>query len=234
MSWRASLLGALLVSLAGLAVGVAIGGKKVTTVHTVTVVEKVKAPQASATTTTDAASSTPATTGTTPPPAVANPANQEQYLASYLESQGGAETLNHDATSVSLDDKPQQQELGGHTYQHAVAFDIDNSSESEGASSASYQIPTPGFTRLTSEQVGLQTTSNAGTVYRLTVYKNDDSSPKSVILYQATFHGPSTIRRMSFDTQGATDVLFVWTHTNSEPDYQDTFILADPVLKEGT
>jgi hypothetical protein len=237
MSWKASLLGAVLVVAAGLAVGVAIGGKTATRTITVTVVRKVKAPAPAPTTTTTAATTTPTAPTTTPntsastatPPS--NPANQEQFLDSYLESQGGAETLNHDAENASLDPNPSQQELAGQTYQHAVAFDLDASGE---GATASYQIPSPGFTRLASSAVGLDTTSNARATYRLTVYKNDDSSPNSVVLYQGTFHGPSAVHRMSFATQGATDLLFVWTHKASEPEAQDTFILADPVLTGGS
>lgn len=239
MNWKASLLGAVLVVMAGLAVGVAIGGKKTvrTITATVTVVKQVKVPaQTTATTPTSATSTAatataPASTTSSTPTSTSASGAQEQFLSDYLSSQGGAETLNHDSSFASLDSNPSQQELQGQTYQHAVAFDLDNS---DSATTESYQIPTPGFTRLASNAIGLETTSNAGTSYRLTVYKNDDNSPNSVVLYQATFHGPSSVHKMDFSTQGATDLLFVWTEKIAEPDDQDVFILADPVLTGGS
>lgn len=235
MSWRATLLGAVPVVIAGLAVGVAIGGKTITQVDTVTVVKKIRvqAPAASAQTPTANA----ATGATTPPSETAQTSGakvagpQEQFLADYLNSQGGAETLNNNAENASLNSNPSGQELAGQTYQHAVAFDLDSPDE---GTIASYQVPTPGFSRLKSNAIGLDTTANANANYRLTVYKNDDSSPNSVILYQASFKGPSTVRKLNVATQGATDLLFVWTHKATEPDDQDTFILADPVLSSGS
>jgi hypothetical protein len=236
VSWKASLLGAIFVVAAGLAAGVAIGGKTTTHVLTVTVVQRVKTPSqqrqstntaAVSTSTTPATSATTSTAVTTPRPGV----SKEQYLSSYLESQGGANTLNRDASGASLDGNPSQQELRGQTYQHAVAFDL---TVSEQGATASYQIPTPGFTRMSSTAVGLKTTSSASAAYRLTVYKNDDSSPSSVVLYQTTFHGPSSVRKLDIATEGATDLLFVWTHKSSEPASEDTFIMADPVLTGGS
>ncbi len=108
-----------------------------------------------------------------------------------------------------------------------MVFNVANDGQGD---TATFQLPTPGFTRLTSKAVGLETVSNAEAYYRLTVYKNNDSSPNSVVLYQAAFHGPSEIHKMDFGLQGATDILFVWTKSASEPDNQDTFILADPIL----
>jgi hypothetical protein len=244
VNWKASSLGAVLVAAAGLAVGVAVGGKTKTDTKTVnvTVVKRVQVPaRTTASTTASTSAQTTVSTATTPttpssttPAATSSDANgsgQEQFLASYLESQGGAETLNRDAQDVSLDGNPSEQELAGRTYQHAVAFDLG---DTEANATMSYQIPTPGFTRLASNAVGLDTTSSANSSYRLTVYKNDDSSPTSVILYQATFHGPSSVRKMDFSTEGATDLLFVWTDKGSQVDETSVFILADPVLSDGS
>jgi hypothetical protein len=238
VSWKASLLGAVLVVAAGLAVGVAIGGKTATRTLTVTVVRKVKVP-APAPTTTSAAATTPTpttTTATTPTNASSSKTtspsgnSDEEYLADYLESQGGAEALNHNSENASMDTTPTQRELEGQTYPHAVAFDLNDQGGGNPELTASYQIPTPGFTELTSNAVGLQISSNASTVYHLTVYKNEDSSPNSIVLYQANFRGPSTVHKMSIAIQGATDLLFVWTHKTSEPEEGSTFVLADPVL----
>jgi hypothetical protein len=159
--------------------------------------------------------------------------SNEEYLTDYLESQGGADALDHNSENASMDTTAAQRELEGQTYPHAVAFDL-NGQEVDGQLTASYQIPTPGFTKLTSNAVGLQTSSNASTVYHLTVYKNEDSSPNSIVLYQADFRGPSTVHKMSITTQGATDLLFVWTHKSSEPEEGSTFVLADPVLTGGS
>ena len=240
MNWKASLLGALLVAVSGLAVGVAIGGKTTTKLVRVTTPAPITpAAQASSSTTTSstAAATTPTTpttttdssTGTTATTAEspAESGGRQQYLAEYLAGQN-SEALSSDATNVALSSEPSKQELQGQTYQQAVVFNIEND---EGGYTASFQVPTPGFSRLTSKTVGLETISNAEAFYKLTVYKNDDSSPNSVVLYQASFHGPSEVHTMDFALQGATDLLFVWTKTTSaEPDSQDVFILADPVL----
>jgi hypothetical protein len=238
MNWKASLLGAVLVVAAGLAVGIAIGGKTATRTVTVTVVRKVKVPAPAPTTTTTAAATTPTTTTTATTPSnttgskTTSPSgnSDEEYLTDYLESQGGAEALNHNSENASMDTTPTQRELEGQTYPHAVAFDLNDQGGGDPELTASYQIPTPGFTELTSNAVGLQTSSNASAIYHLAVYKNEDSSPNSIVLYQADFRGPSTVHKMSIATQGATDLLFVWTHKASEPEEGSTFILADPVL----
>jgi len=234
VNWKASLLGAFVVAIAGLAVGVAVGGKSTTKVRTVTVHA---AAVVSATTSTSTSSSETSTTpgslttteseGTTPNAEGGAP---QQFLADYLASQGGGEKLNQDGSSASLDGSPEQQQLQGKTYQNAVVFDIDN----YGGNTASFQLPTPGFTRLISKAVGLQTTADADVYYHLAVYKNNDNSPKSVVLYTANFRGPSEVHKMDFAIQGATDLLFVWTKSSSEPDGSDSFIMADPVLVGGS
>lgn len=245
MNWKASLFGAVVVIIAGLAVGVGIGGKTKTktNVVTVTVIKKTKVlvPASTATTTSGAT-----TTGVTTPTTATTSANasgskasspsgnsNEEYLTDYLESQGGAEALDHNSENASMDTAAAQRELKGQTYSHAVAFDLADQGGA-GALTASYQIPTPDFTELTSNAVGLQTSSNANTIYHLAVYKNEDSSPNSIVLYQANFRGPSTVHKMSIATQGATDLLFVWTHKTSEPEEGSTFVLADPVLTGGS
>jgi hypothetical protein len=230
MNWKASLFGAVLVAVCGLVVGVAVGGK--TKTKTITVASTV-----TTTTTTPAPAEVSNTTATTPPDTTnsestssgeTSPEAGQQYLAEYLASQN-SEQLNGDASEVSLSNEPSKQELQGKTYQQAVVFSIENYGSSN---TASFQIPTPGFKRLSSKAVGLQTISNAETSYQLAVYKNNDSSPNSVVLYRAAFHGPSEIHKMDFALQGATDILFVWTKSASEPDGQDVFILADPVLTQ--
>jgi len=236
MNWKSSLLGAVVVMIAGAATGVAIGGKTRTRTRTATVVRTVNV------TTPATSTSNTGTTATTGNPggpseqssssteaAGSSPSgnSNEEYLASYLESQGGAEALNHNSENASMDTEAAKRELKGQTYPHAVAFDLGARAEGQ---TASYQIPTPGFTQLTSDAVGLQTSSNASTIYHLTVYKNNDNSPHSVVLYQAEFSGPSTVHKMSFAIQGATDILFVWTHKIREPEEESTFILAEPVL----
>jgi hypothetical protein len=221
VNWKSSLLGALFVAIAGLAVGVAVGGKTTTKIHRVTETTQAASstPLAQPSSTTTASTST-----TTAEPAAEPPTEGQQYLAEYLAGQDSGR-LSEDASGVSLSSEPSKQELQGKTYQQAVVFDIDNYSDT-----VSFQVPTPGFRRLSSKAVGLETVSNAEAFYKLTIYKNDDSSPNSVVLYQATFHGPSEIHKMDFDLREATDLLFVWTKGSSEPDGQDVFILSDPVL----
>jgi hypothetical protein len=231
MNWKASLIGALLVAACGAGVGVAVGGKTNTKVVRLTQPTTVTVTVPSPTTTSSTTASTPATSSTSVSSTstaneTAAEGGHQQYLAEYLAGQN-AEQLAGDATNVSLSSEPTKQELQGQTFQQAVVFDIGNE---DGGNSASFQIPTPGFSRLSAKSLGLQTVSNAEAYYKLTVYKNDDSSPSSVVLYQASFHGPSEVHGMNIGLQGATDLLFVWTKTSSEPDGQDVFILANPVL----
>lgn len=228
MNWKASLIGALLVAACGVGVGVAVGGKtntklvRLTQPTTVTVTVPAPTTPSSATATTPATSGGSTSTANEPAPE----SGHQQYLAEYLAGQN-AEQLAGDAKNVSLSSEPTKQELQGQTSQQAVVFNINNDG---GGNSASFQIPTPGFSRLSTKSLGLQTVSNAEAYYKLTVYKNDDSSPSSVVLYQASFHGPSEVHGMNMGLQGATDLLFVWTKSSSEPDGQDVFILANPVL----
>ena len=227
MNWKASLFGAVLVAVCGVAVGVLVGGKKSTKTVRLTVTSTVTTTALASTSATQPSTPTTTSTSTTGTSTVAEtPENGQQYLAEYLAGQN-SEQLNSDASEVSLSNEPTKQELQGQTYQQAVVFNVDNGGEGD---TASFQLPTPGFTRLTSKAIGLETISNAETYYRLTVYKNNDSSPNSVVLYQAAFHGPSEVHTMDFDLQGATDIVFVWTRNTSEPDSQDVFILADPIL----
>lgn len=239
MNWKASLLGAVVVLIAGAATGIVIGGKTTTRTKTVTVTRTDKvastptATTNTGTTETTGSTSTAETTGTSTEASTGSSPSgnsNEEYLVDYLESQGGAGALNHNSEHASMDTTPAQRELAGQTYSHAVAFDLSEQGEDSQKLTASYQIPTPGFTELKSNAVGLQTSSNARTTYHLVVYKNEDSSPNSVVLYQADFRGPSTVHKMSIPTQGATDILFVWTHKNLEPEEGSTFVLADPVL----
>jgi hypothetical protein len=227
VNWKASLFGAILVAVCGVAVGILVGGKKSTETVRRTVTSTVTTTASASTSATQPSTPTTTDTSTTGTSTVAEtPENGQQYLAEYLAGQN-SERLDSDASGVSLSNEPTKQELQGQTYQQAVVFNIDNSSEGD---TASFQLPTPGFTRLTSKAIGLETISNAETYYRLTVYKNNDSSPDSVVLYQASFHGPSEVHKMDFELQSATDIVFVWTKHASEPDDQDVFILADPIL----
>jgi hypothetical protein len=235
VNWKASLLGALLVAVCGGAVGVAIGGKTNTRVHTVTTTVSATTLAAQTGTTTsdsgtasttsnasDTSSTASATTATdTETSAVAG---QQEYLAEYLASQESS-TLDANASSVSLSSEPSKEELQGQAYQQAVVFNIDNYG---GNGTATFQMPVPGFSRLSSKAVGLETSASAETYYTLTVYKNNDT-PSSAILYQANFQGPSEVHKMNFALQGATDLLFVWAKKASANE-QDAFILADPVL----
>ncbi len=236
MNWKSSLLGAVVVMIVGAATGVAIGGKTKTQTRTATVVRTVNVTtpatstpdtDTTATTVNPGGPSEQSSTSTEATGSSSSGNSDEEYLAAYLESQGGAEALNHNSENASMDTEAAKRELKGQTYPHAVAFDLGARDEGQ---TASYQIPTPGFTQLTSDAVGLQTSSNASTTYHLTVYKNNDSSPHSVVLYEEEFSGPSTVHKMSFAIQGATDVLFVWTHKIREPEEGSTFILAEPVL----
>ncbi|MGO9320553.1 MAG: hypothetical protein ACLQBY_07105 [Solirubrobacteraceae bacterium] len=231
----------MIVAICGLAVGAAVGTKGGTKTHTVTVTQTspavsnasaITTPSTTASTSSSTASTssapstgTSSTSSTGTSPAAEPPGEGQQYLAEYLAGQG-AEKLNGDASEVELSSEAGKEELQGQTYQQAVAFNIGSCCNNR----STFQIPTPGFSRLTSKAVGLETIANAEAFYKLTVYKNNDSSPNSVVLYSATFHGPSEIHKMDFGLQGATDLVFVWTKSSSEPDGQDVFILADPVL----
>jgi hypothetical protein len=244
VNWKSSLFGAVLVAICGVAVGAAVGKKGASKTHTVTVTQTSSptVSNASAITTPSTSASTSsasdtASTASTPSsgtsstsssgtsPAAEPPGEGQEYLAEYLAGQE-ADKLNGDASEVELSSEAGKEELQGQTYQQAVAFNIDRCCESR----STFQIPTPGFTQLASKAVGLETITNAEAFYKLTVYKNNDSSPNSVVLYSATFHGPSEVHKMNFSLQGATDLVFVWTKSSSEPDEQDVFILADPVL----
>ncbi len=230
MNWKSSMLAAVVVMIAGAATGALVGGKTKTdtvtsTVNsTVTTTIKEKGPEKTTPTENTVSTSEPGPT----------PGANEVFLSSYLESlPGGTEKLNQNSQNASITLPAPQEELAGKTYPHAIAFGISSQGENGRALTASYQLPTPGFSKLTSKAVGLQTSANAAATYHLTVYKNGNNTPNSVVLYQQDYTGPSTIHSMSIETKGATDLLFVWTHKAAEPEEQSTFIMAEPILTKG-
>lgn len=234
MNWKSSLTGAVLVAAAGLAVGAGIGGKTntssdktITVARTISVTVTTTTPAASTPTTTpvsttpggSSATSTGTTsTGTTSTGTAATP----EYYATYLSTQN---TGSH-ASNAQLDGNAARLELKGNTYPNAVAFDLD---PNNGNTTESYQLPIPGFATFTSPIAGLQTSDSAGASYTLKVYKNNDN-PRATVLYSNTFTGPSGTHPIKFSTLGATDLLFVWTNIPNEPDDQDEFIMADPLV----
>lgn len=233
MNWKSSLMGAVVVIAAGLGVGVAIGAKKAgrAPTGTTTVARTIRV---TVTTTTPATTSTPtatATTGTStaPPASSKGTTNSQQYYADYLSIQ----STGNGGNNASLDSSPSTIELKGQTYSHAIAFDL--SPDNSQTNSESYQLPIPGFKHVSASLAGLQTSTPAGDSYKLTIYKDNDN-PGATVLYNASFAGPSGTHAVSFDTQGATDLLFVWgsttadansTNSSSSP---DIFVFADPVI----
>lgn len=230
MNWKSSLTGAVLVIVVGLAVGFAVGGKK--SERTITVVRKriiSKTKTVTLATTVAAKSAKTTTSTTTTPAATSTTANSsQQYYASYLNTQN----TGTNADQASLDDSPSTQELNGNTYANAVAFDLDPSGN--GDPTDTYQLPIPGFTTFTSSVAGLVTSASANASYKLTIYKNNDN-PGATVLYSNTFTGPSGTHPVSFKTQGATDLLLVWTNTSYDINSgnSDTFVFADPVVTTG-
>jgi hypothetical protein len=221
VNWKGSLLGALLVVISGLLVGIAIGGQTTTKVLRLTVTQPGGSKGSSSVSTTQSSTSTTTSTSST---AASGP---QQFLDDYISSRG-VEKLNRDASRVSLDNSASEEQLQGKTYSHAVAFDIESLNE---GNTATFQLPTPGFSRIASKAIGLETNTKANLSYHLTVYKNTDGSSSSVVLYEASFHGPSEVHKMDFSIQGATDILFVWSRSGSEGSYEpNVFIMADPVM----
>jgi hypothetical protein len=223
VNWRASLLGALIVAAAGLAVGVVIGGKRTT--ETVTVTAARATVTVTSTATVPETGSSTATTGPSTPPGSTTGGDgaQQQYLGDYLINQGTTD-LNNEASGVSLIDDPSTIQLKGRSYQHAVGFSLNNYS-----SDNTFQMPA-GFKHLTSSIIGLGTLSGASTRYRLKIYKDHSDTPNATVLYSQTFHGPSDTHPLDFDTQGATVLVLEWTQTAEEPDSDNDFIMADPVI----
>jgi hypothetical protein len=230
VSWKSSMLAAVVVIVAGVATGALVGGKTRTNTVTATVNSTVtrtvteKAPE----------KATSPEKPVSPPEPGSSPGANEVFLSAYLEAlPGGTEKLNQNSQSASITLPAPQEELAGKTYPHAIAFGLSSQGQNGGQLTASYQLPTPGFTKLTSKAVGLQTSANSATTYHLTVYKNGNNTPNSTVLYQQDYTGPSTVHSMSIETHGATDLLFVWTHKAAEPEDQSTFIIAEPILTKG-
>lgn len=226
MNWRASLSAAVIVALAGLAVGVAIGGKTKTTsggARTITVTKTI--------TTTTGSGGTSTTGSSTSTSGGGGQSASQEYYSDYLTAQSNNNDLNTNGTNASLDSSPTSLVLEGQTYQHAVAFDL-SPGDSNGQL-LSMQLPIPGFTHFSASLAGLATDDSARATYKLTIYKNNDN-PGATVLYTATFTGPSGTHPINFDTHGATDIVLDWTQPSSgEPDSSDQFIIADPVVTTG-
>jgi hypothetical protein len=218
-------------------VGIAIGGKKTTNVstRTITVVHRDVASlpattSTSTSTSTSGTSTSPAgTTATTSSTTTSSgpSSSSKQYYANYLSTQDTSQ-LDSNATNAGLDGNASSLELNGQTYPQAVAFDL--STDGQTPQTESYQLPIPGFKHFSASIAGLATNDSAKSSYKLTIYKNNDN-PGATVLYTDTFSGPSGTHAISFDTQGATDLVLDWTEPSSgEPDSSDQFILANPVV----
>ena len=231
MNWKASLAGALVVAAAGLAVGFGVGGKttdhtstQTTTVdQTVTVTTTLASASSGSSGNTTTSGSSSSSTGSGSGGVTSN----QQYYSGYLANQNTS-----DGSNASLDGNPSTIELKGQTYSHAIAFDL--SPNTSNTNSESFQLPIPGFKHFTASLAGLQTSTDAGESYKLTIYKNNDN-PGATALYSNTFSGPSGTHPISFDTQGATDLLFVWDSTAADANTtlntsDDVFVVADPVV----
>jgi hypothetical protein len=234
MNWKASLTGVVVVAIAGLAVGIALGSKKTTrvTVRTVTVARTVTLAAKTSTTSSTTSTDTSTTTTSSGTPSGGKPSTgssgtgSEEYYATYLSSQD-TEQLDSEATDASLDDNPSSLELKGQTYQNAIAFDLDNEDSN---TLESYQLPVPGFATFRCAIAGLDTDASHKSMFKLTIYKNNDNAGATV-LYSATFNGPSDTHPITFNTRGATLLVFDWTEPASgEPDDGDEFIMANPVV----
>lgn len=225
MNWKSSLSGALLVAVIGVVVGFAVGGKKTTSTRTVTVDATVTRTVGSVSTPTGSGptnSGTPSTPTSTAPPAGAG----QQFYSDYLGNQGN--NVGNNATNASLDNNPGSLQLRGQTYQHAVAFDLSNNTSQ--AATETIQLPVAGLKHFSSPAAGLATDNSAKASYKLTIYKDNDG-PGAVKLYSGTFNGPSGTHSVSFDTKGATVLIFDWVEPSSgEPEYSDQFIFADPIV----
>jgi hypothetical protein len=245
VNWLASLLGALVVAVAGLAVGAELGHEKTTVdTRTVTVVHRVavraSTGHSGGSTSTAGGQSAGATGAAGPGATTSNPTGasgagggsgsagpQQDFFADYMATQD-TDQLDQQATNVTFDTNPTTLDLNGETYRHAVAFDVP---ADPADNTASYQVPIAGFSHFASTITGLETTASASATFKLSIYKNTADSPTATVLYHQTFTGPSGTHPMNFDTQGATDLVFVWSENSaSEPDEVDQFILADPVV----
>jgi hypothetical protein len=232
VNWKSSLSGAVLVAIAGLVVGVAVGGK--TTTHTATATVTVDrtttvVAESNGTTSTTSSTSTDSagTAGGTTTTSISTTSGSKQYYADYLANQG-TQQLDNNATSASLDSNPSSLQLKGQTYQNAVAIDL--SPDGSNPITESYQLPVPGLKHFSSPIAGLNTNASAKTSFKLTIYKNNDN-PGATVLYTATFAGPSDTHPISFDTQGATDLVLDWTEPpHGEPSGSYQFIIADPIV----
>jgi hypothetical protein len=224
VNWRASLTGAVIVAAAGLATGFAVGGKTTTTTKTRTLT--LARTVTDTTTTASTTASTSSTVASTKAP-TSTTGGQQQYYDDYLSAQNG-DQLNNNGQNVSLDSNPASLQLKGQSYVHAVAFDL--SADTTHPITERFQLPVPGFKHFSTPLAGLATNNSANANYKLTVYKDNDN-PGATVLYSGSFVGPSGAHPISFDTQGATDLVLDWGQPSSgEPESEDQFILADPVV----
>jgi hypothetical protein len=183
MNWKPALTGAVLVIVAGAAVGVLVGGK--TEVETRTVVQT-RAPAGVST----------APEAQTPAGADARPTVDDQYLAD-LEGDGFGENASYESTSAKI---------GRNTFSSSLVvapFSDDQDSP------ASIEFPvTEGFERL-GGTFGWSQESSSTIQGTLTVRRD---SARGAELYRRDFAGPAEIdTEIDVDLQGAVKVVFVWT-----------------------
>lgn len=194
MSWKASLLGALIVSVAGLAVGVGIGGKTKTHTRIVTVAQKAPSPAPTVTTeTTTTSSETQQATST-------GAAVQTQYL-----DETPAEQVS--ATNMGVDTTTRQAVVGGEHLQEVVLLNPFSSSTGQPAE-AVFSTENPQL-QVFQATAGLDQGESPTTDVSLDIRENTIHG-RELIPSPIRFTGPSP-RTLSVALHGARNIDFIIT-----------------------
>lgn len=144
------------------------------------------------------------------------------YVADYIETQGGADTLNRDAERATLLTRTGQETAGGKRAALDLRFLI---SAIRPGKPAGFEISTTGFTALDCGRATLRSRSSRPVAYRLLIYKN----PRRVkLLYETTFRSDRPAHGFHVPLDGAVDVWLVWQPLNDRPQPSADFVMTAP------
>jgi hypothetical protein len=149
------------------------------------------------------------------------------YVADYIETQGGAATLNRDAEGATLLNRNHQETANGERAQLDLRFLISPGP----GQAAGFEISTTGFTALDCGSATLHSRSSRTAAYRLLVYKN----PRRVkLLYETTFRSDQRPHGFNVPLDGAVDVWLVWRALGDRPQPSAEFTMVAPRFTGGS
>jgi hypothetical protein len=150
------------------------------------------------------------------------------YVADYIETQGGAPSLNRDAERATLRTKTNKETARGEVAEHDLHFLISHVRPGE---PAAFEISTAGFARLDCGMAALHSSTGRAAGYRLLVYKNPG---RVKLLFETAFRSNRPPHAVHVPLDGAVDVWLVWKALDDRTEPDSEFVMIAPRLLGGS